>query len=542
MNRKSTFAFAWTLVASLLITAIAHATGLEATKNATWDRERAAHLLRRAGFGGSPREVDALVAVGRDKAVDSLVDFEKTPLNDPPYPRGETWRPPVGVEFRRLDGDARKDVGGYLRDLQTGHMQAVREWWLHRMVVTNRPLEEKMTLFWHGLFTSGFREVKSWQLLLDQNEFLRRNAVADFRTLVLGIAKDGAMLRYLDNDKNVKGEPNENFARELLELFTLGVGNYTEADVKEVARALTGWRVGPEGVILRPRLHDYGSKSILGKKGSLDVNDVVDVVLAQPAASRHLATKLWTFFAYEDPEPAIVDALATELRRTKFDVRAAMRTILRSDAFYSAHALHATIKSPVELIVGTLRALEISAADVRRLSIACRQMGQELFQPPNVKGWDGGRSWITTSTLFTRQNFGRAILAGERRVAGRGAMAMTMMRGGRRPLPSSLDGDDGKAMRAALEKLPMPPDSSKPQPTYDPLVVVNTLDLKSPRDIVRHFTTRLLGASLPKDREDTLVAALSPSEKPFDSHARDAAPRLRDVIHLILSLPEYQLN
>ncbi|MBI3845187.1 MAG: DUF1800 domain-containing protein [Planctomycetes bacterium] len=516
----------------------AGAQGLSTLADATWDRERAAHLLRRAGFGGQPEDVDRLVAVGRDKAVDSLVDYDKIPANDPPYSARAAWRLPDLTEIRTLDAETRRDATGWVRDFHVAHAQAMREWWLRRMVVTNRPLEEKMTLFWHGLLTSGFREVKSWQLLYDQNEFLRKNALSDFRTLVLGIAKDGAMLRYLDNDKNVRGKPNENFARELLELFTLGVGNYSENDVKEAARALTGWRIGRDGPYLRSRLHDEEWKTILERTGPFGVMGVVDTVLARPAATRHLATCLWAFFAYEDPEPAVVDALAAELRRTKFDLRSAMRTIFKSDAFYSPRALHGTIKSPVELVVGTLRALEIQPQDARRLSVACRDMGQELFQPPNVKGWPGGERWITTSTLVARQNFGRDLVEGEGRVA-EGAM---MTRGSRPPLPASLDDPKMKGVRAALEKLPIPPDISQPQPRWDPFAAIDGLDTMTSGEIVHHFVTRLLAAPLAQEREVALFAAFSPPDQPFDPKAGDAAARVRDLVYLIVSLPEYQLN
>lgn len=425
-----------------------------------------------------------------------------------------------------------------------------------------------MTLFWHGTLTSGFREVRSWQLLLDQNEFLRANALSDFRTLIVGISRDGAMMRYLDTDRNVKGQPNENFARELLELFTMGEGHYTETDVREAARAFTGYALGPDGFLLRPRQHDTGTKTFLGKTGSFDGTEIIDIVLDHPATSRHLANRLWEHFAYLDPEPEIIERLAAELRRTKFDLRAAMRALLRSDAFYSPRSMRAQIKSPVELVVGTVKRLEIEPGDLALLARVCRQTGQQLFQPPNVKGWDGGRAWITTSTLVARQNFGRQLLSGTpipRRgprksrdvspadgatppaqggesMVGGGRMRERRMSEDRRRMIEELDGEKLAPVRAALSRLPDPPRLTHPQAPYDPLPTLKRHAMKAPREIVQHYVARLLQTSIAEERMQTLVSVLSPDASTFDFEAKGAVDRIRNVIHLISSMPEYQLN
>ncbi|MCP4251678.1 MAG: DUF1800 domain-containing protein, partial [bacterium] len=334
-----------------------------------WDADRAAHLLRRAGFGGTPEQIEFLTSLGVKNAVDYLVDYHKNPLND------SEFVPITGPDMLRMrelrreaSDEQRKQNRRRLTQLQRRQFGQLQAWWLRRMILTNRPLEEKMTLFWHGHFTSGFREVKNSTWLWRQNQFLRQNALGNLRDLLIGISRDAAMMQYLDAANNRKGHPNENYARELMELFTLGVGNYTEHDVTEAARAFTGGRTGPKGFHVVWRQHDNGVKKVLGRRGRLDGKDVIDILLEEPATANHLARKLLVFFVEPEPADDLVRALAVVIRRSGYDFRKTMRVLLASEAFYAPQARHALIKSPVELIVASVRLLEAPPADVYRMA------------------------------------------------------------------------------------------------------------------------------------------------------------------------------
>jgi hypothetical protein len=438
-----------------------------------------------------------------------------------------------------------------------------------------------MTLFWHGHFTSGLREVKRAGLMHEQNGFLRTHALSDFRTLLRGISRDAAMLVYLDNGKNVKGRPNENYARELMELFTMGEGHYTEQDVREAARAFTGWASGPRGFVVQASRHDDGEKTFLGRTGQFDGDDIIEIILEQPATAEYLARKLWAFFVESEPDETIVQRLAETIRLTDYDLREAMRTILSSDAFYGPRARFALVKSPVELMAGTLRRLAIPPGDLRAANDVLRQMGQELFQPPNVKGWDGGRAWISTNTLFARYNAMSGVIRGtgndSRRFAmqerfgarlaslgigtadddeGQAMPARPLARGmaaeGKAAfaglteekmieLAEAVEGLDERA-RARLREVQLPPQYSGPQPAYDPLPVIQRHQLATPAMIVNHYVDRLLQMPIPDDRRLVLVQVLSGQDPTFDPTAPAVLERVRGVVLLIMSMPEYQLN
>jgi hypothetical protein len=598
---------------------------LAATGNSPWTSDKAAHLLRRAGFGGTPEQVRQLTRLGRDRAVSLLVDYEATPQDDADYPEDTFITMPRGL-MADVDPEARRELNQIIMRLGRAHAAAIQDWWLRRMVATPRPLEEKMTLFWHGHFTSGIREVRQARLMYQQNQFLRVNAMGNFRELVKGISRDPAMLIYLDNGRNVKQQPNENYARELLELFTMGEGHYTEQDVKEAARAFTGWTAGEQGFLVRYRLHDDGVKSFLGRTGRFDGDDIIDIIFEQPATARHLARKLWTFFVEPEPDDMIIDALAERIRAADYDIRETMRTILRSDTFYHPRTRGSLIKSPAELLVQTARSLEMPIADLRTANQQMQQMGQELFQPPNVKGWDGGRAWINTSTLFIRYNtmagsiygsqrsgrdrgfeqyvarlaaigIGRGMedaaveeeetrpgaqARGERQRSGIAARTGRgrvdtgddggMTAGAMMPGPVAMAADeemDALATAVArlpepardwLRDLPLPPQFSGPQPPYDPMPVIEEHRLTTPQAIVDHYAARLLPVPLSSERKQVLVRALELSVAAEAGAARNAArPRqagasraataqpdfagmVRGMIHLIVSMPEYQLN
>ena len=340
---------------------------------------QAAHLARRTGFGAIPAEVSTLQGLGVDRAVDSRLHPGADP-DFPDYPSAEQLYDPK--------------VAG----------RATQTWWLDRMLRTNRPLVEKMTLFWHGHFATSIRKVPA-PLMAQQINLLRSQGLGNFRTLLASISKDPAMLVWLDNRYNVKAHPNENYARELMELFALGLGNYTETDVREAARAFTGWTLDKnlQFTIIAAR-HDDGLKTFLGRTGPFDGDDIVNIVVAQPISQRFLARKLLEFFVYSDPEPELIEQVASVYAYSGYDVAKTLGTILRSNVFYSPRAYRALPKSPLEFTLGTLRYLGVQTIPANLIGFLAR-MGQEPLAPPSVKGWDGGPAWINTSTLLTRFNF-----------------------------------------------------------------------------------------------------------------------------------------
>jgi uncharacterized protein (DUF1800 family) len=302
--------------------------------------------------------------------------------------------------------EARKAIGAARRD----NIIAMQTWFLNRMIQSPAQLQEKMTLFWHGHFTSAYQKGIPAQSLVDQNNLYRTNALGNIRDLTLRVSQDPAMLRYLDNGQNVKAHPNENYARELMELFTLGIGNYTETDVRESARAFTGWSFDRDWVFQNfPARHDDGTKTFLGRSGDLDGRDIVEIIFQQPAASRWFANKLLAFFVYSDPEPELIDAVAALIRKNDFNLQPVMATVLRSNVFFSDRAYRALVKSPVEFVAGSYQLFGVREADLVALG-ALRRMGQILFLPPNVKGWDGGAAWLNSQTMLTRENFASSLM------------------------------------------------------------------------------------------------------------------------------------
>jgi uncharacterized protein (DUF1800 family) len=381
-----------------------------------WNRRLAAHLARRAGFGGAPADLERLAATTMNGAVDTFIRFADTgalappPVLEPPqFPR---------LALRGEPAPSAEERTAMIKAANLSRRQnliALQTWWLERMIASPAPLQEKMTLFWHGHFTSAINEKGvTAQMMLAQNQLFRTNALGDVRALTLQVSQDPAMLRYLDNNVNVKAHPNENYARELMELFTLGLGNYTERDIRESARAFTGWtyrldrETGYGTFLANAKQHDEGTKTFLGRTGTFDGADIVRIIFEQPAAPRFLASKLLAFFVYEDPEPALVDQVAALIVRKGFVLQTVLSTLLRSEVFYSDRAYRALVKSPVEFVVGTHQLFGI--AQIVPLELATlRTMGQVLLYPPNVKGWDGGAAWINSQTVLTRENFANAV-------------------------------------------------------------------------------------------------------------------------------------
>jgi uncharacterized protein (DUF1800 family) len=359
-----------------------------------------AHLHRRAGFGATWGELQRDLEAGPAASVNQLLH----PGNESPQER------------QVVDG-LRQGV------LRTRDPERLKAWWLYRMTFGADPLREKMTLFWHGHFATSQRKVDDISLMVGQNELFHRHALGDFATLLTEVLADPAMLVWLDGVDNRKGRPNENLARETLELFTLGRGRYTERDVRESARALTGWVRGeattsfePYRFRFDPARYDPGEKTVLGQSGPWKGDDLARIVVRHPATLESLARKLYRAFVSEgdDPPLDLIRPLAEALRSEGDGIGRALGMILRSRHFYTRAVIRQCIKGPVEFNVGLVRALEVPRGSLSLLgmSASCDRQGQELFFPPNVAGWEGGKSWINSTTLIERSNWAADVLWG----------------------------------------------------------------------------------------------------------------------------------
>lgn len=479
-----------------------------------FDRAAARHLLERAGFGGTAAEADELAALGPRDAVAKLLDYPAPA--DEPRPEFLTLAAPDPTELRQLPEAERREK---FNELQRASRQAVLElktWWLLRMITTPRPLEEKLTLFWHGHFATEAEKVKSPSMLYDQNQFLRRHGRGNFRDLLLGISQDPAMLFYLDNHLNRKGHPNENYARELFELFSLGIGNYTEQDILETARAFTGWTVrrngrfggaGPVGegsFQMIDAWHDTGDKTVFGQTGNFDGEDIVDLALQQPSCAPFIVRKLWRFFVHDGiggEETAAIDALANVFRASGYQLKPILETIFLSDLFYAERQRGSKIKSPAELVVGTARRLGLrpEGRQATFLTFSMLSLGQNLLDPPNVAGWAGGQEWINTSTLLQRYNLMNVLLNGPSAAFGGG-------RGGR-----------------FARRGPMAPELPVPKFTTAEELVQLVAD--------EHLVTPL---------DATQQAAVVDWARTALRERDGADAAYRGVLHLVLSTPNYQ--
>jgi uncharacterized protein (DUF1800 family) len=385
-----------------------------------FDARRAAHLLNRAGFGGTQQEIEDAVRLGPEKSVERLLDFpdagaEEQSQDDVPdlstiegYPRNFQE---IRQAVRGMTADERMAYRQQLMRANREAVAAIAAWWIGRMTWGPSPLQEKLTLFWHGHFTTSARDERSALLLWRQNDLLRRQAAGNFREFVRQISRDPAMLDYLNNQQNRKEHPNENYARELMELFTLGIGHYSENDIKEAARAFTGWGHEGDEFVFRRNQHDFGDKKFMRRSGDFDGDDVIDIILDQPACAPYIAGRMMRFFVSDDVDPAICQSLGQVIRQNDWDLRPALRVMLNSRAFHSPTAIGSQVKSPIQLTVGMMRALGVTPSGEGVLRNGLRQMGQIPLDPPNVKGWPGGRNWINTSTLFARYNTAVAMVA-----------------------------------------------------------------------------------------------------------------------------------
>ncbi len=387
-----------TLAAVLLL-----ATGLVHAAAGPMGYADARHLLARTGFGPTDAEIRAFAGLTREQAVTRLLRDARAEAATPP----PAWAVETGPTGAPRGDNVSEDVGRAYRQLQVRHDVELRSWWLQEMLTTSSPLTERMTLFWHNHFVSSQQKVRVARYMYAQNALLRANALGNFGTMLHAVSKDPAMLIYLDTAQSRKGQPNENFAREVMELFTLGEGHYNEQDIKEAARAFTGWSIDRDAgqYLFRPGIHDNGVKTVLGTTGRFDGDAVLDVLLARPQTSEFVTAKLWREFVSPEPDAREVKRIAQVFRGQNLDVKPALCALLLSDAFWAPENRGALVKSPVELVVGTLRQLELTPTAATPFANATTGMGQVLLSPPNVKGWPGGEVWINSTTLLARKQF-----------------------------------------------------------------------------------------------------------------------------------------
>jgi len=385
----------------VILATSATATFAAATDVLGYDDAR--HLLARTGFGPTDAEVRAYAPLTREAAVAKLLKETRTAALTPPPEQVFDSGP---LRYPNPESSTAEEKKAFAQQ-QTREGLALRAWWVREMIVTPSPLTERMTLFWHNHFVSSQAKVRLARLMYRQNVALRAHATANFGDLLHAMAKDPAMLVYLDGVRSRKGAPNENFAREVMELFTLGEGRYAEQDIKEAARAFTGWSVDRQSgeFLFRPRVHDYGVKTVFGKSAAFDGDDVLELLLARPETAQRVTAKLWREFVSPDPDPTEVRSIATRFAASRYDIKTVLSDLLLCDAFYASENRGTLVKSPTELVVGTMRSFALEADASVALAIATATMGQNLMAPPNVKGWPGGEAWINTNTLLARKQF-----------------------------------------------------------------------------------------------------------------------------------------
>jgi uncharacterized protein (DUF1800 family) len=493
---------------------------LQPLTSGRWNYETAAHLLNRAGFGGSPAEIETLAGLGPEKAVSFLIDYEKIP--DPtPDPDWAKPDPARLLQVRDLNQtgtpEQKKALQQEQAQLQQRQMLELRGWWLERMAHGPRPFQEKMVLFWHGHFATSVEKVRDAYYMWRQNELFRRLATGNWLQLLTEAGKDPAMLIWLDQAQSQKAHPNENFAREVMELFSLGEGHYTEHDIAEGARALTGWSLDrfSQKFIYRPALHDDGDKTFLGRTGNLDGDDVTAQIVAQPQAARFITSKLWNYFTGQPPPDKLNDALAAVFRANGNNFKPFLRVLFRSQEFYGDDIVRNQVKSPVQWLVGSVRMLECDLPPAIASWGMLRQLGQDLFAPPNVKGWDGGITWISTNSLLTRYNDAETLVQGS-------LPPLTAADFAKKP-----GGGGGQKAMQVLQRVRMGGVNLEK--------ILTPEELASKDTMVASLQHRLLQSTLAADQEKALRDFLESKKQLKDADILTA-------IRLVMSTPEFQVT
>lgn len=446
------------------------------TRRSRWDERKAAHLLRRAAFGGSWMEIEQGVKDGLPAALDRL--FSRTPAAS------------------AFDADADRLAEGAITSGDPQQLEAV---WMHRLMYSPFPLQERLTLFWHDHFATSLAKVEDLRLMQQQNSTLRHYALGNFPEMLHAMTRDPAMLIWLDSNTNRKGAPNENYAREVFELFSLGLGQYTENDIKEAARALTGWSVQNGEPHFEPRDFDESEKSVFGQRGKFTSGDVVRLCLGHPGCAKFIVRKLFQELISDAVRPSeeLIEPLADGFRDRDYDIAWLVRRMLGSYLFFSDVAVQQRVKAPVEFIVGTVKTLEGRVSPVGAATDSA-ELGQRLFYPPSVKGWDGGRLWLNSSTLMRRQNLAFDVTRGE--------------------------GDSSRC---------------------DPAKLAAKYGADNPAAMADFFLKLFYQKVDPAEREEMLrrlgEEASQIGENPLMQRA-NAARMARAAAHLALTMPEYQLG
>jgi uncharacterized protein (DUF1800 family) len=448
--------------------------------DAPWDLRKVGHLFRRATFGADYQDLQIALEVGPEKTIDRLLEGDAG------------GQQKLDAEMKPLaDSIARGNNGAQ-----------ARAWWLYRMLYSPQPLREKLTLFWHNHFATSNAKVNNAGFMLGQYALMRRHALGNFRELLQEMSQDPAMLVWLDTTQSKKGKPNENYARELMELFSLGRDHhYTEKDIREAARAFTGWEIKDGHAFFNAKEHDETDKTVIGKKGNFAGADIVNICLAQKNTPYFIAGKLFRFLISETVSvtPELLEPVAEQFRKD-YDFGGLVQTMLRSNLFFSPEAYRTRIKPPVDFALGIVRALEGRIGTIA-LAQALEDLGQNVFFPPSVKGWDGGQTWLNGQTLLFRQNL---------------ALALT----------STEDGRFGRRT--------------------DPAALVKKYGKTNDGEVVDFFLKLFLQGDVSTDTRSRLVQYMDESRRVsmpvFWAEEDVTNHRTRAVCHLILTLPEFQLD
>ena len=561
---------------------------------ADWNYDRAAHLLARAGFGGTPSEIQKLADAGFERAVRSLVHYENVPNpRMQPFVESGFWDPGLnGFPESRPEATDRAEKTGASMGIQVKPagkrpIQPVSDrffywlratlletrrlgyWWANRMLQTTHPLEQKMALMWHGHFATHENKVRDYRKMMQQIDLFERGATGNIRDLTVRVAQNPAMLYFLDAQYNVKGAPNENFAREVMELFTMGVGNYSETDVREAARAFTGWYFDNLTFKVNREKHDEGAKTFLGRTGNFDGVEVLNLIFEQSVTAEYLAGKIYRFLVRDELSPALRTKLGATLRKHNYEVKPFLTVILTSRDFYSEASYGGHIKGPVEHLVAMMKQLGLEempgVPDFNQTTIA---MGQHLLNPPSVAGWAGGKSWITPNLLIARGNVARDVLLPDMTGfrdwnAGANDIVVRRLREGfdigeatAVNDPATMTEFDRVALerderfntrasstlgweRAARKLIPTPRRAAQ----FDLTAMVMESGARTTTEAVDYLAWRMLRVPMSKAAHDRLAGLLT-TELGTDSLERAKTyleEPLRMTLHLIMSTPEYQI-
>lgn len=550
----------------------------------SWDLAKARHLLNRAGFGVPHSLAVHLAEMSPESAVDYLLNYEAIPFD---FPAPQFLVPAMSNKERNearkgLTDEERRELQQKIQREEREAVQRLRGWWIQRMRVSPRPLEEKMALMWHGHFATSAQKVKASEINYALYEVFRANATGNFKKLTTEVGQSRCMLRYLDNDRSTVKQPNENWARELMELFTLGQGHYTEDDIKNSARAFTGWSSDGLSFAFNVTNHDTGTKTFMGRTGNFDGWDIINILFEQPALGNFICGKLYKYFAAEEIDPAVVAALADTFRAGNYELKPVLRELFLAEAFYTPAVMGTQIKSPAQLVVKLTHDLSLDSVPPSALAQATAALGQNILIPPNVKGWDGNSAWINANTLLLRYNLpatlaGAATKGHNQMMAGNGE-SDTMLAGAGDPEMKSatMMAEEAKAptgtvatvreqVREKLKGLPKEERQAKAKllregspaerkallrelgitqpPAFDPLDdMFEGLTFSTAGECVGAVAGKLLDTPLSPEQQGTLLSVLAASapDSPFTPVNLDETKR-RELLHLITSMAEYQL-